>query len=134
MSFHTIIVDDDPILIILMKKIIARVGFPSPPISFENGENALDYFRVNYSPNETYCILLDINMPMMNGWEFLDAIKDFANPKNTFVFVVTSSINQVDIDLANANKFVLQFLSKPIFSETIEKLKKVLLEKVASIH
>ena len=101
MNFNTIIVDDDSVLIILMKKIIERLNFPSPPSTFESGDIALDFLRDNYNTKEVFCILLDINMPFMNGWEFLDELKKFALPQNTFVFAIrvckmTSRTSKID--------------------------------------
>lgn len=64
-------------------------------------------------------------MPTLNGWEFLEALRSFAKPQNTFVCVVSSSTDQVDIARADQNPYVLQYLSKPITVENTRKIKRI---------
>lgn len=123
MDFQTLIVDDDPIYTMLMKKLLESNGFNPPPHAFDNGQLALDYLRENHQSDEAHVIFLDINMPVLNGWEFLDEISDFASRDKTFVLIVSSSINQSDMDRANSNKYVIRYLTKPILSSTIVELK-----------
>ena len=72
-------VDDDPITLMLCKKVIERTSFAQEIITAQNGEEAFQYFKkiiaeikkgnaVEYPK----LVLLDLNMPVMNGWEFLD--------------------------------------------------------------
>lgn len=123
MAFRTLIVDDDPIYTMLMKKLLESNGFNPPPRSFDNGQLALDYLKENHQSNEAHVIFLDINMPVLNGWEFLDEISDLASRDKTFVLIVSSSINQTDMDRANNNKYVIRYLAKPILSNTVVELK-----------
>jgi CheY-like chemotaxis protein len=126
MALHTLIVDDDPIILMIMKKMLERSDFHSSPLSFENGLTALNHLKENYIPNDRYVVMLDINMPVMNGWEFLEGLEDFADTTNTFVFVVSSSIDENDVQKANKNQFVLRYLSKPVYTDTLISLKEML--------
>ena len=71
-------VDDDPITLMLCKKVIERVEFAKEIVTAQNGEEAIQYFADlaanNSTDSESYprLTLLDLNMPIMNGWEFLD--------------------------------------------------------------
>ncbi len=129
-NYQTLIVDDDPVLIFLMKKLLTRNSFDSFPQVFENGQEALTFFKEDYNKENTYVILLDINMPVLNGWEFLAAIESFADPENTLVFIVTSSVNQSDLDMAYDNRFVLKLFSKPIFGDTIDFIQAVVNDRL----
>lgn len=120
---HTIIVDDDPVLVFMLQKMIINNGLNDSPISFEDGLQALTYLKENYTVKDNYIILLDINMPEMNGWEFLDVIQSFVNDTNVFVFIVSSSINQGDKDKAKQYSLVISYLEKPIFNDALEFIK-----------
>jgi len=131
MQFRTLIVDDDPIYTMLMKKLLEKNGFDPPLRSFENGRLALDYLKENHKSDEAHVIFLDINMPVLNGWEFLNEIAAFASPAKTFVLIVSSSINQSDVDRANSNEYVIRYLTKPILSDTVEELKNWIASRLA---
>jgi response regulator RpfG family c-di-GMP phosphodiesterase len=62
----------------------------------------------------------------MNGWEFLAELEKFADATNTFVFVVSSSIDETDVQKANSNQYVLRYLSKPVYTDTLISLKEML--------
>ena len=73
--------------------------------------------------DENYTIFLDINMPEMNGWEFLNEIKSFVSPQNTTIYLLTSSINKLDKEKATHFPIINQYLSKPICKEILKKIK-----------
>jgi len=126
-------VDDDPITLMLCKKVIERVGFAKEIITAQNGEEAIHYFENLYEKykldnNTSYpkLILLDLNMPIMNGWEFLNAYtqKGFQDIFKEAKFIVLSStIDPQDVDDAKIHSIVVDFLSKPITKEKLEDLK-----------
>ena len=132
MNLTTLVVDDDPIFVMMLKKLLDREPFYKEPKDFGNGQMAMDFLKPNYDPATNYVIFLDINMPVMNGWEFLEGIKEFADPKNTLVFIVTSSINQADLVRAKENDYVIKYLTKPILSATIAELKNWIEERLAA--
>lgn len=129
-------VDDDPITLMLCKMVITRAEFAKQIITAQNGEEALNYFddlRLNNlgTPITEYpnLIFLDLNMPVMGGWEFLD---HFSNEEyrsafgNCKVVVLSSTIDPEDIRKAKTYPMVLDFVSKPISKEMLEDLKKIL--------
>lgn len=122
MKLNTLIVEDDKILHIVMKKILHSIEWNSPLLPFENGLVALNYLKDNYQKENTFVIFLDINMPVMNGWQFLDSIVDIVSNDNVFVYVLSSSINNDDRERAMKNLFVKDYIPKPV---SIDKLKSI---------
>lgn len=124
MNVQTMLIDDDRILHFLMKKMIAIVEWNFPFSTFENGQLALEYFSQNYQPEAVYIVFLDINMPVMDGWEFLAAIDKIVPQNNKVsVFVLSSSINLHDKERAEEHRLVKEFISKPISQEKLRSLK-----------
>ena len=119
---EVILVDDDPINNFIMKKMLT---FESDIVLkiFEFPEKALAYVKENKDHCE-FLILLDINMFIIDGWEFLDELD-----KNSFgskVIVITSSDNIEDRQRATSNKRVIKFFVKPLTDEEIVILKKLI--------
>lgn len=123
-------VDDDPITLMLCKKVIAKANFSEEIESAKDGVEALKFFdslTENGSKSETYpeLIFLDLNMPIMDGWEFLDEFsKNLTQsfPK-TKIIVLSSSIDPKDINKSKSYPMVLDFLPKPITVEMLNNLK-----------
>jgi CheY-like chemotaxis protein len=111
----------------LFKMIIRKNEFSETIDVCEDGMKALDYFEnLKISKEEAPQVLfLDLNMPVLTGWEFLDIFKtrfsnDFPNLK---ILVVSSSVDPTDLQLANNNPMVMSFLSKPIDKIKLNSLK-----------
>lgn len=132
MEVHTLIVDDDPILHFIMKKMMEIINWAYPVVSFENGLLALNYIKDNHQRESAFIIFLDINMPVMDGWAFLEAIKEFASPSNTIVYVVSSSRDDSDIAEALRCDFVADYISKPLYTEKLNSLKEAVMAKLLS--
>ena len=124
-------IDDDPIVLMLNDLILKEQFFCDELIKLDKAELALDYFRQqanlpasNWSlPN---IIFLDINMPVMDGWEFLEIFtKEFTQFHDTVkVVVLSSSVNPADLELAKNHPLVINFIPKPIGETELENLKK----------
>ncbi|MGI0105043.1 response regulator [Salinimicrobium sp. WS361] len=122
------IIDDDRIYVNLVKKIIEIKKLSQNLIIFKNGKEALDYFKAilgNISENRLPDIIfLDLNMPVMDGWEFLS---EFVKIKNNFnkkitLYVVSSSIDPRDLQRAKSFNLVTDYLIKPIELKQFEKI------------
>ncbi len=122
------IIDDDKIYVNLVKKIIEIKKLSENLLIFKNGMEALDHFKLILE-NATEEILpdiifLDINMPIMDGWEFLN---EFIKIKNNFekkitLYVVSSSIDPRDLERAKSFNLVTDYLIKPIELKKFEKI------------
>ncbi|WP_157831430.1 response regulator [Confluentibacter flavum] len=121
MNKHVLLVDDDPIFHIIFTRMIKKV-YPELSVNSSlNGKIALEYLNTNYSEESQYIILLDINMPVYNGWQFLDIIKkkEIILNNNIIIFVVTSSTDLDDIKRAKSYSFVKDTLSKPLSVDSL---------------
>ena len=121
MIIHKILlIDDDSILNFVHRKMLNNL-FPSIPIIVkENGWLALQY--INSNQDCSYLVLLDINMPVMNGWKFLDAVDNNINGNKFQIHILTSSIDKSDMEKADQYEQVRSYIQKPL---KIEKVKEI---------
>ena len=119
-----ILVDDDPVFRYISSKMIEKV-MPGFNIKlFSHGKVALDFLRENYADENFYYILLDINMPIMDGWKFLDAFEkiDFIKTENVSIHIVSSSVDDSDIEKSKNYDLVHGFHHKPLSPDVIETI------------
>ena len=126
-----LIVEDDEVFILLNKRMVVKSGLCVEPLSFHDGKEALDYLDGPLDDEDCYLILLDINMPIMNGWEFLDSIQTITISNLISVIMVTSSIESIDQDRARRYPQVVDYFEKPLRIENFNRI--MLLPKIASL-
>lgn len=115
-SLRILLVDDDPIFLTLAELAIKKERSDVEIFKAFNGEEAIEFL----SKQNVDAIYLDLNMPVMNGWEFLDACADKNQTKNK-IFILTSSIDPSDKKRAEENPLVTIMLEKPLNKEKIER-------------
>ena len=125
MRFKTLIIDDDPIATMLLNKKLDLNGDGDIPLLFENGQQGIDYIT-SQPPNQNYLIFLDIHMPILDGWQFLQGLQSQNSTNNYFIYVTSSSVNPVEIQQADKFPEVVNFLSKPITHEQITQCKNLI--------
>lgn len=120
-------IDDDPITLMLCKMVITKALFSNEIATAKNGEEALKYFDSlkTTSIKKPQLIFLDLNMPVMNGWEFLDSFvtAEYSEYHDTKVIILSSTIDPQDLEKSKKYPMVIDFLSKPISKEMLEFLK-----------
>ena len=119
------IIDDDPIYVYGAKKIMQMADFCKSTLEFEHGKSAINNFRklLNTEKEVPDIIFLDLNMPVMDGWEFLDEYAKIESDLKTDVYIVSSSINPSDINRTKNYPFVKEYISKPISKGTLIDIK-----------
>lgn len=116
MNKHVLLIDDDPVFHIIFTRMIKKLDKSLHVTSKLNGQIALEYLNENYNIDNQYIILLDINMPINNGWQFLNKIKKWEMIKNNNItlFIVSSSTDIEDKKKAQKYPFVKGILTKPL--------------------
>lgn len=120
----TYIIDDDKMSVKLMSILISKNKFCEEVHSFYNGQFALDKLKQNCIENKNLpdAILLDLNMPVMDGWQFLDEFVLLPIKKEISIFIITSSIDPFDIEMAKKYSVVKDYIMKPITAEKLNVL------------
>jgi CheY-like chemotaxis protein len=121
---QVVLVDDDEVTNMINEKLI-RKFFNFSVNAYTDASELLQYYTscLVHSPEKLPdVILLDINMPMMDGWEFLEEFEKIPQEarKKCNVIMLTSSIDTSDIEKSKMYSSVTDFISKPL---TVEKLK-----------
>lgn len=120
------LVDDNEVDLKINSKIISLSKLFDETILCQSGEEALSYLskHVDDVGNLPDFILLDIQMPEMDGFEFLDIYKKFpASVKDKcLIAILSSTLDFGDIKKAEANPYVIKLLKKPLFPQELEKL------------
>tara|TARA_R110002051_G_scaffold325871_1_gene432733 strand:- start:26321 stop:26719 length:399 start_codon:yes stop_codon:yes gene_type:complete len=119
-------IDDDPIYLFLAKKLFIEQKFSQNIKTFENGKVALECLLDSQNLNENLpdIIFLDLNMPILNGWEFLDSFNaaPIPNKEKITIIVMSSSINPIEIDMIKSYPVVNDYIVKPLTPADLQKL------------
>lgn len=122
------IIDDDSIYVNLVKKIIETKKLCDNLLIFKDGKEGIDYFEALLQNFEQHnipeVILLDLNMPVMDGWEFLERFTKIKNRLKSPItlYVVSSSINAADIEKAMSLSTVENYFVKPVNIDKLEAI------------
>ncbi|MEQ8209005.1 MAG: response regulator [Lacipirellulaceae bacterium] len=116
-----LVVDDDEVFHYLCERVFAKTRCDYELLSAFDGVEALEVLEKAETPPDV--ILLDINMPRMNGHEFLKEYSKFCPSEIPVVAMLTSSDQKEDRVNAMSYQFVKDYLLKPIREEDIERLK-----------
>jgi len=125
-KFHSVLLIDDSVPINYFHKIIVeKSGVALSCIAVNNGQEGLDYLQIKQDAQERFpeLIFVDINMPVMNGWEFLDKLrtKHKSILKEVVTVMLTTSINPDDKERAKKLN-VPNYLPKPLTVQVLEDL------------
>jgi CheY-like chemotaxis protein len=121
-----LIVDDDPIVPILLKRQIDSFAESYKIDVAENGKNAIDI--IDGCQEDIQCvpdfIFLDINMPLMNGFDFLEEweTRNINTLKNVAIIILSSSVDPRDKQRAAKFSSVSEFRSKPLMNQDVRDL------------
>ncbi|WP_051941914.1 response regulator [Maribacter forsetii] len=129
MSYQILLIEDDPIFTFLLEKGIKHADLKGDTVNFSNGKPAIEFLKNEYSDQKNYIIFLDLNMPVMNGWEFMDQLESFASTDNCMVFILTSSAYRNDIEKLKKKPLVVDFVTKPITEFLLKGIKESIDDK-----
>lgn len=118
-----LIVDDDPIILILHKRLLKKLDLVQEDqiYSCNSGLTCLKLLSKNPAEFEDTLILLDINMPGMNGWQFIKDLEMLKGLEKIKVVMVSSSIDESDKEKTKNHGLVMGYLEKPISLESLQE-------------
>ncbi len=120
------VIDDDEIYIYLIKKSLASLKLENSVNAFSNGAEALKGLQSLIEQQQPIpeIIFLDINMPIMDGWEFLTAFRDIQTQlsQKIPIYIISSSIATEDKEKAKHFPEIMGYLSKPVELETLASI------------
>ncbi len=120
------VVDDDLFYQFTAKRLIENTKLVDKILFFPDGEKAIEFFKsLDGTPENTPdIILLDINMPIMDGWDFLKAYTSIKPklPKKVIIYMVSSSVHGVDIEKAKQISDVTDYIVKPVTKDKLAEI------------
>lgn len=118
---NILLVDDDSIANFLIEKIVQSTGLAQNIFKALNGKEALKFFDEEVMLPDV--VLLDLNMPIMNGFEFIQAFNllNIKDKGNILIILVTSSSNPSDMERAK-ELGIRYYLTKPISAEDVKSI------------
>jgi CheY-like chemotaxis protein len=118
------IIDDDLIQRMIVSKMMKMIDPTLVINQCENGKIGLAMLEQHNNSIQKIIVLLDINMPILDGWGFLEQIEksNFYNLPQLSIYIVSSSIDESDISKASEYGFVKGFLHKPLSSEDLNAI------------
>ncbi len=121
-----LLIDDDKATNYLHKRVINRAGCALEVVEKLDGTEALEYLTTPIDGEfpRPELIFLDLNMPLMNGWEFLEAYKQLPEEQRggQVIVMLTTSLNPDDRERADGIQQVSDYLSKPLTTELLKDL------------
>ncbi|MFD0964221.1 response regulator [Pseudofulvibacter geojedonensis] len=119
------LVDDDHTTNFYNEIMLKQNNVSKDIIIFQSGKEALEY--LDTGNEKVDLILLDINMPIMNGWQFLEQFNQLDEKKREAIIIVmlTSSINSDDRKRTEAFQSVKKFINKPLNKHSINEVLEV---------
>jgi CheY-like chemotaxis protein len=124
MSKKVAIIDDDEIFQFTTKIKFEKLGLVEDVMIFNDGEEAIQFIQSGNKEDMPEILLLDINMPIVDGWDFLELFEKVPKEKKQMmeILMLSSSINPDDVKRAEANAYVVDYITKPISDADVKKI------------
>ncbi|RZL46713.1 MAG: response regulator [Pedobacter sp.] len=128
MNRKILVIDDDPLILMIHEAVLETQELTCSLEFFDNAGDALQFMGETDNIDTQFLLLLDINMPMISGWDLLEVIQESSIHQNVAVVMVTSSVNEGDRLKAAKYSNVVGFISKPLKDTDFDNMK--LIEKL----
>ena len=122
----TCIIDDDAIAVFGLKRAMQALKFSPELIIYENGLDAIEGFQTMIVDEMSLpsLILIDINMPVMDGWDFITEMRKIwpKGLEEPTIYMMTSSLSPMDVETAKSFGLENNYLIKPIYAEALQNI------------
>ncbi|MDO6817878.1 response regulator [Zobellia sp. 1_MG-2023] len=122
----TCIIDDDAIAVFGLKRVMQALKFSPELIIYENGLDAIEGFQTMIVDEMSLpsLILIDINMPVMDGWDFITEMRKIwpKGLEEPTIYMMTSSLSPMDVETAKSFGLENNYLIKPIYAEVLQDI------------
>lgn len=119
-----VVIDDDPRNNTIFRKISDIGSLIEDLIIIDSPEYALKFFQSVDNDNIPDVIFIDIEMPLLDGWEVLENIKQYPKLRKSKVFMFSAGMNYKDEERANNDERVTEFIYKPISLSIVEDMRR----------
>ncbi|MFP5042356.1 response regulator [Parasediminibacterium sp. JCM 36343] len=123
MSLQVLIIDDDPAFVMMHKRRVTTSSIATSPQAYFNGKAAFEAISNPPNTDDHYLLLLDINMPVMDGWGLLNAIQQMPNANKIYAVMISSSLDKKDREKAWEYPQVIGFYEKAISIDICNEIK-----------
>lgn len=124
---NVMIIDDNVIDLYIASRMITKNNFGTKVLSYSKAQEALDFLKENEDNEEALpqIIFVDIYMPIMSGFEFLNSYNQFSEKLKKYcdVYVISSTIDDYDIIRASTDVNIISFQVKPITKDFLDQIK-----------
>ncbi|MCB2379088.1 response regulator [Hymenobacter sp. BT635] len=112
----TYLIDDDDLGIYLTEQLLRAEGFSNTICTFQSATEALAVLMREKDAAAPTVVFLDLNMPLMNGWQFLDALAPYREELrgHCHIYILTSSLALADLERSREYELVSGLIHKPI--------------------
>ncbi|WP_289024163.1 response regulator [uncultured Salegentibacter sp.] len=125
MKIMICLIDDDKFYQFFTKRMLEGMpGRVKEVLQFYDAISALDYLRENINDEDKIpdIIFLDLNMPGLNGWDFLEELKNINFQKKSVIHICSSSVSTEDIVKAQEDTHIDRYIIKPLKTEQIKNI------------
>lgn len=129
----TCIIDDDPIFIYGTKRLLDEIDFAEEILVFNDGEIGITGLTALIEKGSPLpdVIFLDLNMPIMNGWEFLDAFLEIplALREHVSIYILSSSVDPRDLEKVKEYSVINNYILKPLSRKILRNIKEAVIQE-----
>lgn len=118
-NLQILVIDDDIVTLAYFNKVVSNTPFSKEVSTLTNGKEALDHLDQQVKEMEQVLIFLDINMPVLDGWGFLEELQNRDYKDKVNVLIISSSNALSDKKKSNQYPQVIGYLVKPLEAETL---------------
>ncbi|MFT3793138.1 response regulator [Flavobacterium sp.] len=121
----TYVIDDDEIFVFVLRKLLQKTQHFEEVVNISNGSDAIEVLVNQFAKDETVpsLIFLDLNMPVLDGWQFLDEVEKLPFKDRLRIYIISSSIDAREIEKAKEYSTVKSFVSKPVTLDWLHSIR-----------